>query len=76
LLKDSALAGQEDSDRVRVALAVHLFQEGRISIGKAAELAEVSRVDFELLLVQMGFPVVRYDVSDLEQDLRALGPAD
>lgn len=64
LLKDSRLVGRSEADQVRVALAIHLFQERRISVGKAAELADVPRVEFELLLVRTVIPVVRYDGAE------------
>ena len=76
LLEASRLGGRPDADRVRIALAIHLFQEGVISIGRAAELAGEPRVDFEWLLVQMGIPTVHYDVADYEQDLRGLAEDD
>jgi predicted HTH domain antitoxin len=68
LLKDSRLAGRSETDQVRSALAIHLFQGGLISIGKAAALAGMPRVEFEWLLVEMGIPVVRYDLADYEVD--------
>ena len=50
------------------ALAVHLFQQGEISIGKAAELSGVPRVDFELRLHQFGIPPVFYGIEEYEED--------
>ena len=76
LLEHSLLSERPDAERVKAALAIHLFQEGLISVGRAAELAGESRVDFELLLVQMGLATVPYDVSDYEEDLRGLAQAD
>jgi predicted HTH domain antitoxin len=61
---------------VKIALAIHLYLEGLISIGKAAELAGEPRIDFEWLLSQMGLPVARYDVADYEQDRQAMAEAE
>lgn len=72
LLGSSRLAKRSAADQVRIALAIHLFLEGLVSIGKAAELADERRVDFEWLLVEMGLPTVRYEVSDYEEDLRSV----
>lgn len=76
LLQRSRLGSRAGADQVRAALAIHLFLEGLISIGKAAELAGVPRVEFELLLVEMGLPTVRYDLADDEQDLSGLAEAE
>jgi hypothetical protein len=50
LLRDSRLGDRPIGEQVRVALAIHLFQEGVISGGKAAAIAGESRATFELLL--------------------------
>ena len=57
-------------------LAIHVFLEGLVSIGKAAELAGTPRIDFEWLVAEMGLPIVRYDVADAEQDLKTLTEAE
>ena len=75
LLRGSRLATRDSAGQVKAALAIHLFLEGLISIGKAAELAGVPRVEFEWLLVEMGLPTVRYDLTDYEQDLSGLAEA-
>jgi predicted HTH domain antitoxin len=76
LLHDSCLGQRPSEHQVRAALAIHLFLEGVISIGKAAQLADEPRVNFEWLLSQMGLPVVTYDVADYEQDLKAFSEAE
>lgn len=75
LLQGSRLAARDTTGQVKAALAIHLFLEGLVSIGKAAELAGVPRVEFEWLLVEMGLPTVRYDLADYEQDLNGLAEA-
>jgi len=52
-------------------LAVHLFQQGRLSLGKAREMAGMTVWTFQQLLGSRGIPV-HYDVKDYEQDLAAL----
>lgn len=68
LLQLSRLADRPVADQVRVALAIHLLQEGVISAGKAAEIAGESRAAFELLLGQMHIPPVRYDTEDYARE--------
>jgi len=75
-LQHSRLERRTAADQVEIALAIHLFLEGLISIGKAAELAGEPRVDFEWLLSQMGLPVARYDLADYEQDLQGIAEAE
>ncbi|MBI3977940.1 MAG: UPF0175 family protein [Chloroflexi bacterium] len=76
LLKGSRLGRKSATDQVRTALAIHLFLEGVISIGKAAELSGEPRVELEWQLVEMGVPTVRYDLADYEQDLQGLTEAE
>ena len=76
LLRQSRLRSRSEEDQVRAAVAIHLFQERIISIGKAAELSGDPRITFEIMLVEMGLPLDRYDVADYELDLGGLAEAD
>lgn len=58
---------------VSVALAVHLFDEERISLGKAAQLAGMSRAEFSRHLTQLRIPIIRTTAKELEGDLAAFG---
>jgi predicted HTH domain antitoxin len=71
LLKRSRLGDRPVPEQVRVALVIHLLQEGVISVGKAASIAGEPRATFELLLAEMGISSVRYDVEDHQQDREA-----
>ena len=53
-------------------LAIALFQQERLSTGKAAELARMSKPAFRSLLIERKIPVYRPTVEDLEQDLATL----
>lgn len=76
LLQRSRVGTRAGADQVKAALAIHLFLEGVVSIGRAAELAGIPRVEFEWLLREMGLPTVRYDLADYEEDLRGLAAAE
>lgn len=76
LLQQSRLGSRSGADQVKTALAIHLFLEGLISIGKAAELAGEPRIDFEWMLVEMGLPTVQYDLADYEQDKLGMAEAE
>lgn len=71
LLKRTKLGDRKVDDQVRAALAIHLFQEGLVSVGKAASIAGEPRGTFELLLAEMGIPSLRYDLEDYKQDLES-----
>ena len=54
------------------SLAVDLYREGRLSLGKAAELAETkSKWEMLMLLSERGVPL-DYSANDAEKDLRTL----
>ncbi len=60
---------------LKLELAVHLYAQGRLSIGKARELAEMSLWEFRQVLGARRI-APHYDVEDLDQDaatLRDLG---
>lgn len=61
-----------DDERVRAALAVHLFVTHQVSIGRAAELAGLSYLDFEQLLRDLDLPVVFYGEAEYTADLRTI----
>jgi prevent-host-death family protein len=58
---------------VKVALAVKLFDEETISLGKAAKLAGMTVPDFMDHLRQLRIPVARPKSGELERELEAFG---
>lgn len=58
---------------VNVALAVKLFDEETVSLGKAARLANMSHSEFIDLLGSMEIPVARYTPGELEKELASFG---
>ena len=56
-------------------LAVHLFQQGRLSFGKAREMAGMTVGVFQQLLGSRGIPV-HYDLEDYQEDLAMLKELD
>jgi predicted HTH domain antitoxin len=77
LLRGSRLGERSAADQVKIVLAIHLFLEGLISVGRAAELAAVPRLEFEALLVEMSLPTVQYDLPDYyDQDLQGIAQAE
>ena len=58
-------------DELRQELATYLFLQGKLSFGKAREVAGMTAWAFQQVLGARGIPV-HYDVEDYEQDLVAL----
>ena len=56
---------------IKRELAVQLYAQSRLSIGKARELAEMSLWQFRHLLAARQIPV-HYDVMDLEDEVATL----
>ncbi|MBU0510832.1 MAG: UPF0175 family protein [Chloroflexi bacterium] len=50
-------------------MAVQLYTEGRLSLGKAAKMAGLPISAFWLSLVERGIPVFDYTEEDYEEDL-------
>lgn len=59
----------DDERAVLTELLVWLYKTGRISLGYAASVLDVDRLDFQRILKERGQPL-NYSVQDLEDDLR------
>ncbi len=58
-------------DDLKLELAVHLYREGRLSIGKARELAGMFLWEFRQILAARKIPP-HYDGENLEEDVATL----
>lgn len=58
---------------VGVALAIKLFEDGVLSLGKAAKLAALSYEAFVEQLAAIGVPAVDYTPEDLDAEVAAIG---
>jgi predicted HTH domain antitoxin len=65
---DSARMTPED---LKVEMALHLYAQGRLSIGKARELAGMALWEFRQLLASRRIPP-HYDAADLDEDMATL----
>jgi predicted HTH domain antitoxin len=66
--KELQLATRMSEQEIRRELAVHLYAQGKLSAGKARELAEVIVAEFQCLLGSRGI-TVNYGVEDFRDDL-------
>ena len=76
-IPDSVLQGlripeDEIAQRLRTELAIALYAQGALSLGKAAELAEMNRTIFGELVGQRGI-ARHYGEAELAQDVSYAG---
>lgn len=53
-------------------IAIHLFQAERLTIGYAAQMAQMDQLSFEETLKARKVPLYTYDTEDFEIDLKGL----
>lgn len=58
---------------IGLALALRLFQQAEISLGKAARLAGMSRQKFMAELAERKIPLTEATENELENELRSFG---
>ena len=68
---DILLASRMTSKDISVELAVHLFETGKLSIGKAKSLAGMTLWTFQNLLASRKIPI-HYGVEEYKEDLNTL----
>jgi predicted HTH domain antitoxin len=61
-----------DPEEARLLLTMKLFEEGKISLGHAANMAGYTKRTYMELLGKKGIPVYNYDADDLERELESL----
>jgi len=59
------------ASELKVEIAVYLYAQGRLSLGKARELADMSLWEFRQLLASRRI-APQYDVADLDEDVTTL----
>lgn len=63
---------EEVKKKLKIALAILLFQEKTISLGKAIELAGMSRIRFIEVLKNHNVSAYEYSEKDFEKDQQAI----
>jgi predicted HTH domain antitoxin len=66
------LPDNEVEQEVKCYLAVKFYQKEALTIGKAAELAGMDRMDFELFLAHNQIPISLLDYDDIRSDLQRM----
>ncbi|MEB3340568.1 UPF0175 family protein [Okeania sp.] len=65
IIKASGLS----EDELLVEIILLLFQQEKISLGKAAELLNMSQIRFQRLIAERGI-CIHYDVAELQEDIQ------
>ncbi len=63
---------QDLGQNIRLLAAIAFYQEKKLSLGKAAELAQMNRLTFMDLLATKGIILFDYDESALTTDLAGI----
>lgn len=71
VLQDILDSGRLTVPELKIEMAVYLYSQGRLSIGKARELANMSLWEFRQLLASRRISP-HYDENDLQEDVSAL----
>jgi len=63
---------QELKQRVKIVLAIQLFKLQKLTIGKAAQIAGLSRFQFEGLLAENEISISNLTIDDIFDDVQKL----
>lgn len=61
---------EELKKRIKISLAIQLYVQKKVTIGKAAQIAELSRLQFETLLSENKIPISSLDIEDVLKDTK------
>ena len=76
LISDEILQASGFSEgELLLEIVIMLFQQDKISLGKASELLAMHRMQFQKLLSDRNI-CVHYDVADFQEDLKTLQEVD
>ncbi len=70
VLASAGLSASELASTARMAVAAKLFSEGRLSLGQAAKLCDLGKVEFMERLRREGYSVVNLQADDADDELR------
>lgn len=70
VLVSAGMSASELAETARMAVAAKLFGEGRLSLGQAAKLCGLGKVEFMEKLNQQGYSIVNLRADDADDELR------
>lgn len=69
LLLATGQSKSEFEEEAKLLLLAKMFELGRISSGRAAEICNMSRVEFLFAVGKLGVPAVQLDEEELQREL-------
>ena len=72
LLAALKIGSNQLGESMRLLAAIAYFQDKKLSLGKAAELAGVNRIEFMDILAKKGIVIFDYDESELETEISGI----
>jgi len=63
---------EELKKRIKISLAIQLYAQQKVTIGKAAQIAEMPRLQFETLLSEHKIPISFLELDDVLGDIEKL----
>jgi len=63
---------KELKKRIKISLAIQLYQQKKVTIGKASQIASLTRLEFETLLSDYGIPISNLEIEDVLSDIEKL----
>ncbi|MGA8224095.1 MAG: UPF0175 family protein [Candidatus Acidiferrales bacterium] len=76
LLKAANLEGRDRSQEAARLLALELYREGKVSLGRAAELCQTPLAAFMDFAAKHSVPPLRFSNEDLEEEHKSAGRLD
>jgi len=58
--------------RIKTSLAIQLYQQKKVTIGKASQIASLTRLEFETLLSDNRIPISNLEIEDVLSDIEKL----
>ncbi|NET62382.1 MAG: UPF0175 family protein [Symploca sp. SIO2E6] len=68
---DVLISARMSEAQLKLEIAIMLFQQDRISIGKARHLAGMNLLEFQREISERGI-CIHYDVEEFEEDIKTL----
>lgn len=60
---------EELTQRIKVSLAVQLFLQQKVTLGKAAQIADMTRLQLETFLSERNIPISSLELADVLKDI-------